>query len=148
MPASSVLHRYQNVTYASYRYYWDNWDVRSHTLDLKWRHELPEHDWFQPHLRLYTQTQASFFHFGLVDGEPLPEYATSDLRLGPLHSVTIGGTYGFKIPGYTGELTIRGEYIHQWGDGHPPDAIGAQQQLDLFPPVEIGTLFVSYSVDL
>lgn len=137
-----------DVTYASYRYYWDDWGVRSHTLDFRWRHDLSDHDWLQPHVRLYTQSQANFFHFGLTDGEPLPEFATSDQRLGPLHSFTIGGTYGVRVPGTGGEFSIRAEYIRQWGDGHPADAIGAQKQFDLFPSLDIGTLFVSYSVDL
>lgn len=136
-----------DVTYATYRYYWDDWGVRSHTLDLKLRHELPEHSWLQPHVRLYTQTQAEFFNFGLEDGAPFPTYATSDERLGPLHSATIGATYGFPVPGYTGTLTVRAEYLHQWGDGHPSSAIGAQQDINLFPPMDTGTLFVTYSVD-
>jgi hypothetical protein len=62
--------------------------------------------------------------------------------------VTLGGTYGFRVPRYAGELSIRAEFIRQWGDGHPASAIGAQRQFDLFPPVATGSLVLSYSVDL
>jgi len=144
--ASSVYHLTDDVLYASYRYYWDDWGVRSHTLDLKYHEELPLHDYLVPHLRLYTQTRADFFVFGLPQGGAVPRYATSDLRLGPLHSVTLGLTYGFTLPDHPGEFTIRGEYIHQWGDGHPASAIGVQQQLDLFPGEDVYTVTGGYTL--
>jgi Protein of unknown function (DUF3570) len=138
----------EDIAYTSYRYYRDDWGVRSHTVDLKLRHDLNEHDWVQPHVRLYTQSSADFFHFGLAQEARIPAFVTSDERLGPLHTVTLGGTYGFRVPRYAGELSIRAEFIRQWGDGHPASAIGAQRQFDLFPPVATGSLVVSYSVDL
>jgi hypothetical protein len=144
--ASSVYHLTTDVLYSSYRYYWDDWGVRSHTLDLKLRHELPEGRFVQPHLRLYTQTAADFFRFGLVQGQEPPTYATSDLRLGPLHSATLGATFGFRIPRHPGEVTVRAEYLRQWGNGHPRGAVGAERALDLFPPLNVGSLVVGYSV--
>ncbi len=143
---SSVYHLETDVLYASYRYYWDDWGVKSHTLDLKYHFDLPEHDYVLPHIRLYTQTEASFFHFALRIGEGLPSLASSDFRLGPLHSLTLGATYGFTLPDQPGEFTVRGEYIRQWGDGHPANAIGVQQQLDLFPPEDIFDITAGYTV--
>ena len=144
---STVYHFARDVLYASYRYYWDDWQVRSHTVDLKYRHELESPSYFEPHVRLYTQTSASFFRFGLIDGAPLPEFASSDLRLGPLKSVTVGGTYGFRLPDSPGEWTVRAEYIGQFGDGHPKDAIGVQRQFSLFPSLSIGSLLIGYSIN-
>jgi hypothetical protein len=144
--ASSVYHLERGVLYSSYRYYWDDWGVRSHTVDVRYRRDLADQAFFQPHVRYYTQTAADFFRFGLIRGDPLPAYATSDYRLGPLHSVTLGGTYGFRIPDQPGEFTARAEYILQWGDGHPPDAVGVQQQLDLMPPLHIATVMVGYTL--
>jgi hypothetical protein len=144
--ASSVYHLATDVFYSSYRYYWDDWGVRSHTLDLKYRRELQRESYLQPHVRLYTQTPADFFRFGLIRGSPLPEFATSDYRLGPLHSATLGATYGFRIPRRPGEVTVRAEYMRQWGDGHPRGAVGAQRGLDLFPPLNVASLVVGYSV--
>jgi hypothetical protein len=145
--ASSVYHLSRDVLYLAYRHYWDTWGVRSDTYDVRLRHELEDDRWVQPHLRFYRQSAADFFVYGLRDGEPLPQYATSDNRLGPLKTVTLGLTYGLPVTAYGGEFRIRGELIHQWGDGHPPDAVGVQQRMDLLPPVDIGALTVSYSVD-
>jgi hypothetical protein len=145
---SSVYHFDTDVLYASYRWYRDDWGVRSHTVDLKYRHELGGQAFLQPHLRLYTQTAADFFRYGLVQGAALPEFATSDFRLGPLRTGTLGATGGFHLLGYPGEFLVRAEYMLQWGAGHPGDAVGIQRTFDLFPAESMGSLYVGYSVDL
>jgi hypothetical protein len=144
--ASSVYHLTDDVLYLSYRYYQDDWRVRSHTYDVKYRHELGDDDYLEPHLRYYSQTAASFFRFSLLDGAPLPELATADYRLGALRSVTVGATYGFRIPDRPGEWTVRAEYIGQLGDGHPGGAVGIQRQFDLAPTVNIGSVVIGYSI--
>lgn len=143
---SSVYHLANDVLYASYRYYWDDWNVRSHTIDARYRRELGDENYIEPHLRYYAQTAASFYRSGLLLGAPLPDFATSDYRLGNLRTVTVGGTYGFRVPDYPGEWTVRAEYIGQFGNGHPPDAVGVQRQFNLFPTNNIGVLYVGYSV--
>jgi hypothetical protein len=144
--AGVVHHFAEDVGYGSYRYYQDDWGIRSHTLDFKYRRDFLEDRWVQPHLRLYAQSAADFFHFGLIDGQSLPSYASSDQRLGPLRTATIGLTYGFRVLPYPGSWSVRAEYLRQWGDGHPPEAVGVQKTLDLMPPVDIGSLLVGYSV--
>jgi hypothetical protein len=114
-------------------------------VDLRLRHELGDDLFVQPHLRGYTQTAADFFRFGLPQGDPLPQFATSDIRLGPLHTATVGATVGFHIPDYPGSFTARAEYVLQWGKGHPGDAIGVQRGFDLMPPVHTGTFTVGYT---
>ncbi len=143
---SSVYHLTDDVLYVSYRYYWDDWNLRSHTLDLKYRHELEDGAYVQPHARIYTQTRASFFHYGIVNGDPTPQYLSSDERLGPLNSVTLGATYGWKPKGSPGEWSFRAEYIRQFGTGYPGSAIGVQREINLMPPVSIGTAMVVYTV--
>jgi hypothetical protein len=143
---SSVYHLERDVLYTSYRYYWDDWGVKSHTIDLKYRTDMPARDWLQPHLRWYKQSAADFFRFGLQPGEPTPRYATSDFRLGPLQSVTVGLTYGTPVPNGPGEITLRGEYLRQWGDGHPANALGVQRSLDLFPSLDTFTIVAGWSV--
>jgi len=145
---ASVYHLTSDVLHASYREYWDDWGVRSHTLDVALRHELDDERWIEPHVRAYTQSSADFFRFSLNQGAPLPEFASADQRLGPLHSVTLGAAFGYRPPGSRGELTLRGEYLVQWGDGYPADAVGIQREMDLMPPVNIGSLTLSYSVPL
>ncbi len=143
---SSVYHLSQDVLYTSYRWYGDDWGVHSHTVDFKLRHELGHDQFLQPHARFYSQTAADFFRFGLVTGRPLPAFASSDQRLGPLRSATVGGTYGFHLGDAPGEFTVRAEYLVQWGLGHPSEAVGVQRRFDLMPPESIGSVLVGYSV--
>jgi hypothetical protein len=151
--ASSVYSMVENVLYLSYRYYWDDWGVRSHTIDARYRIEMQDRSFLQPHLRLYTQTAADFFTYSLVQGAPLPVYASADQRLGPLRSATIGLTYGFRVPDRPGEFTIRAEWIHQWGEGtRTVTTSGSEeggpslQSVDLLPALDIGTLTFGYTV--
>jgi hypothetical protein len=142
---NSAYHLTNDVVYMSYRYYWDDWNLRSNTFDMKYRHELGSGKYIEPEFRFYQQSAASFYTIGLIDGEPLPEFATADYRLGRLNTMTVGASFGFHVPGTPGEFSVRGELIRQTGDGHPPEAIGVQQQFDLFPPLVVGTAVVSYS---
>jgi hypothetical protein len=143
---SSVYHLAEDVFYLSYRYYRDDWKLGSHTVDLKYRRELGNENYLEPHLRFYEQGAADFFRYSLVGGQPLPRYATADARLGELRSLTAGATVGFRLPGSPGEWTVRAEYIAQLGKGHPADAIGVQRDFDLAPRLDIGSLLVGYSV--
>ena len=145
--ASSTYHLADDVLYLTYRYYLDDWQVRSHTFDARYRLELGNENYLEPHLRYYAQTAASFYRIGLVEGDPLPDFATADYRLGAMRTATIGATYGFRIPGSPGEWSVRAEYLGQFGDGHPAEAVGIQRQFDLFPTVSIGSLLVGYSVE-
>ena len=142
---SSVYHLTQDVMYSSYRYYTDSWQVRSHTLDLKYRHDLSDTNYVEPLVRLYTQTKASFYTIGLLQGDSLPAFATSDYRLGALRTVTVGGTFGFQFDDTPGSWTLRGEYIRQAGDSSPPNAVGMQRRFDLVPPLNIFAVVVGYS---
>ncbi len=77
---------------ATYRYYWDDWSVKAHTLEIVYDHRLTE-DWLvSPVVRLYTQTAASFFG----NTFPAPQtYMSSDYRLAALSSILggLGVTY-------------------------------------------------------
>lgn len=47
--------------HVDYRYYSDNWSVRSHTLDVSWHQDLPGGWTVAPGVRAYQQTEASFY---------------------------------------------------------------------------------------
>lgn len=144
--ASSVYHLTQDVLYTSYRYYTDTWGVRSNTLDLQYRHDLgKDGGYVEPHARFYRQTAANFYTIGLVDGAPLPQFATSDYRLGPLTTLTLGTTYAFHFGAVPGLWTLRAEYIRQAGDSSPPNAIGVQRRFDLAPTINTVSLVAGYS---
>jgi hypothetical protein len=110
---SSAYHFESDVLYLSFRGYRDDWDVQSGTADLRLRHEIANGSYLQPHLRYYSQTAARFYVAGLANGEPLPDYASSDYRLGPLRTATIGLTYGFHVSGLPGIVSLRAEYLRQ-----------------------------------
>ena len=150
---SSAYHLERDVLYSSYRYYWDDWGVTSHTLDVKYRSDLPSEIWVQPHLRVYTQTAADFFTHGLPAAAPFPTYASADHRLGPLRSATVGGTVGFHVPRSPGEFSVRVEYMHQWGKGDRPSGEGGEEEDDGGPaphpivaPLDVGTIVLGWSV--
>ena len=134
----------EDVIHVSYRYYWDDWDINSHTLDFRYRHELGSQHYLEPHLRYYTQTEAEFYRHSLIAGENV-EYATADYRLGEMTTTTVGLKYGFPT-GKNGEFGVRAEYMVQSGDSTPSDAIGVQRQQDLFPDVEAVIFQINYSL--
>ena len=144
---SSVYHLSDDVLYSSYRYYWDTWGVRSHTLDLKYRHDLDVGIYVEPLVRYYRQSAATFYTVGLVQGAPLPDFATADYRLGRLQTITLGGTFGYRPEDGPGDWTLRAQYIRQAGDSSPPNAIGIQRRFDLSPPINIFAVAVGYSFD-
>jgi hypothetical protein len=143
---SSVYHLDRDIFYSSYRYYWDDWGIRSHTLDLKYRRELEQAAYVEPHLRYYFQSRATFFRYSLVDEGSLPEFVSADYRLGALQTLTLGLTYSFHRREAPGVWRIRGEYMRQWGNGYPAEAIGKQRGIDLAPPISIGSLVFAYSL--
>ena len=141
----TVHHLTEDVINVSYRYYWDDWDISSHTLDLKYRYELGDGAYLQPRLRYYTQTAADFYRHSLPDNEALPEHVSADYRLGEFTGTTLGLKYGRPV-GQDSEFSMRIEYIQQNGDSNPGDAIGDQKNQDLYPSLDAIVLQASYSL--
>ena len=61
-----------------YRYYWDNWDIVSHTFSLNYMRHLDEHIIFGMSWRTYLQNRAYFFKPQYQQQEAL---MTSDIKL-------------------------------------------------------------------
>ena len=109
-----------NIIHGSYRYYTDDWEVDSHTLDLDYRITFASTSYFETSLRLYTQTAAFFYQnqfyvnnaAGLDPTTLFPDYISADYRLDDMTSVTPGIRYGQEI-GKDGHLRARLEYMHQ-----------------------------------
>jgi len=110
---------------ASYRYMTDDWEIDSHTIDLRYRWPMGENGYLEPHFRFYTQTEAEFYTIGIVDGEPLPSYASADYRLGDFDATTIGLKYGWTTAGGS-DLSVRVELYSQDGD-IPSDRLRGNQ---------------------
>jgi hypothetical protein len=106
-----------NGIHLSYRYYSDDWDVKSHTLDYAHRFTFANADYLEPRIRLYAQSKAEFYQNSFVDpnvgGTPdLPQYLSADYRLDDMASATAGLTYGVRF-GADADLRTRLAYIHQ-----------------------------------
>ena len=113
-------HLTEDAVTLAYRYYWDDWGVRSHTIDLRYHYTLWRGAYLQPHLRYYTQSAAGFYHYSLDDGAPLPDVASADYRLGNLTSATAGLKLGVPF-GKAANLRLRAEYLTQQdADGRFP----------------------------
>lgn len=139
-----VYHLPQDVVHLSYRYYWDDWGIRSNTFDIKYRMELGGHGYLQPEFRYYTQTEADFFRYFLLDGAPLPDHASADYRLAEMDGTTVGVKYGLPV-GKDGEFSVRAAYLQQTGEGHPNQAIGILRQYDLYPGLDATIVQISFS---
>jgi hypothetical protein len=68
------------VLQLSYRFMTDDWGIDSNTLETKLRWPLGADNFIEPQLRYYTQSEADFYRASLVDGQPLPEFASADFR--------------------------------------------------------------------
>lgn len=108
----------EDVLNLSYRYYWDDWDVSSHTLEMKYRYSLGNHHYLQPELRYYVQDKANFYHYNLEDGA-IPTYASADYRLADLKTTTFGLKYGFDINDDS-EFSVRLGKMTQTSNGDAP----------------------------
>jgi hypothetical protein len=104
----------------SYRLFNDDWEIRSHTLDVLYRINMSAKTHLVPHFRFYRQTSAYFYNNSFTrpptDPNPvstvLPEYVSADYRLDDLQSLTAGITLGQYL-GVDGKLRSRVEFIHQ-----------------------------------
>ena len=139
-----VYHLPRDVVHLAYRYYWDDWGITAHTLDLRYRFELPGRSYLQPHLRYSAQTAADFYHHSLVNTAPVPAYASADYRLGDLVTTTVGIKLGLPV-GKNSEFNLRVESMKQTGDSYPADAIGIQRNFDLFPTINTTIAQITYT---
>ena len=117
---------------ASYRYMTDDWEIDSHTIDVRIRFPFNDDYYLEPHLRLYSQSAAEFYQLSLTQGEPLPEYASADQRLGDFDAITIGFKYGWKTGGGN-DMNVRLEYYSQSGNVSSSDLIGNQVGRNNYP---------------
>ncbi len=116
----------------SYRYMTDDWEIDSHTVDLRLRWPIGDKRYIEPHLRFYTQTEAEFYTVSLVDGQSLPAFASNDYRLGHFDSLTAGIKYGWTTRS-DHDLSVRLELYQQRGELAEDKLIGRQTTTTSFP---------------
>jgi hypothetical protein len=127
----------------SYRFGTDDWGVDSHTLDARLRWPIGERGYVEPHLRYYTQTAADFYRFSLIDGAPLPSFASADARLAELEGVTLGLKYGHRTVSGS-EWNARVELYTQSGSVADEQVIGNQVSREQFPGLDAVIVQVGY----
>ncbi len=127
---------------ASYRYMTDDWEIDSHTVDLRYRWPLSDETYVEPHLRFYTQTEAEFYRLSLVDSAPLPTFASADYRLGNFDAITAGLKYGWKTRN-DNDMSVRVELYRQTGSVPAGQVIGNQAARDNYP--DLNAMIVQFS---
>ncbi|HEY9050781.1 MAG TPA: DUF3570 domain-containing protein, partial [Gammaproteobacteria bacterium] len=145
----TVHHLTEDVIHVAYRYYTDDWDVNSHTVDFTYRYELGNGAYLQPHLRYYSQSAAEFFRHSISDTELTAlqasgdNYVSSDYRLGELTSTTLGLKYAMPV-NKNSEFSVRAELINQTNNevnvGTLPNTTG-----DITPDLDAVVFQVGYS---
>jgi hypothetical protein len=101
--------------HSSYRYYYDDWGVSSHTLDLKWAQQINLSQYrfiATPLVRYYTQTKADFY--SLEQNPAADEFNTSDYRLSSYGAFTFGFMSEFKMNNLSFHLDWQ-QYISREG---------------------------------
>jgi hypothetical protein len=134
---------FSTIADLSFRSYSDSWGIRSVTAELSDRIPLPLHLYIQPGFRYYRQSAADFYRPYLVNGAPLPVYASSDGRLGDFNARTNSLQLGLDF-GHS-ELYLRFENYAQHGQSHPAGAIGGLANVNLFDGVSANSVMVGYS---
>ena len=139
----TVYHLPEDVVHLSYRYYWDDWDIKSSTVDLTYRLQLGTHFYLEPHYRYYTQTAANFFTHAIVGNVPM--YASADLRLAALQSNTVGLRFAHQWNTDT-SWGLGFDYMRQTGNAYPADAIGALKNEALFSDLKTTSVTADISM--
>jgi len=85
--------------HVDYRYFDDDWDVVSHTLDVAWVHNWNDDLQLTPFVRYYTQDEAEFFS-NVVDQND--EFFADDHRLSSYGAFT----YGLKVKRDIGNWSV------------------------------------------
>jgi hypothetical protein len=130
---SEVKHSFGGpVLNFSYRFMTDDWSIESHTVETSLRWPIGSASYIEPKLRFYTQGEAEFYRSSLVEGEPLPEFASADFRLGSFDATTAGVKFGHRTASGN-EWSTRLEYYQQSGEIPREQIIGNQSGREQYP---------------
>ncbi len=130
----------------SYRYFWDDWGVISHTATSGLTFAISRKGTLKPSIRWYRQSRADFSRPFLVQGEPLPDYASADSRLATFSAITYGFGYDHRMS-LSSTLQLSFEWYNQHGDPSPPEAFGPLREFDLFPDLKAFMLRIGWAHD-
>ena len=109
-----------NAMNVSYRYYTDDWDISSHTLNVEELHDFSHKLTSGLRLRYYTQTKSNFVQ-EIGNYQVNDTYFATDYRMSAFDSYTIGIPFIYKV-GRKDKLTAsidyyqttQNDYIKSW----------------------------------
>jgi hypothetical protein len=96
---------------ASYRYYWDDWSVKAHMLDLTFDQRMGRRWILTPRLRYYRQGSASFFAYDFQSSQP---NMSSDYRLSSFWSWLAGIGLTLELNDHV-SFNLAATYLDQTG---------------------------------
>lgn len=99
----------RNAVRAEYRYFWDTWDVRAHTVQASYSRYAGERWLADGHVRFYSQN-AALFYSDNATSETL--YVSRNRQLSTFTNLSIGGklTYSYGRVGEHFDVKFNGAY--------------------------------------
>ena len=82
------IKRTNSALHMDYRYFADDWEVQSHTVEFAWYQNLANSWQLVPELRWYTQTEAAFYQI-YFDNPRNDGYYSNDYRLSPFEALSV-----------------------------------------------------------
>jgi len=138
-------HLDNSILDVSYRYLSNDWKVQSHTIDTHWRFLVGDGSFWEPHIRFYQQSAAEFYTPFLAQTASVPNFASSDYRIGDLTTYTIGLKYGFTVGNEGDRAEIRVEYYKQTpNSANQPQGIANLEGFNLYPDLDAFILQFNY----
>lgn len=103
----------RHAVHAEYRYYWDNWGIKAHTVEGGYSRYFGD-KWLADGFLRFNHQGAALFYSDNAEGESL--YITRNRQLGTFNSTSVGGKVGYtwmKVPGrYEVKLNASYELVH------------------------------------
>ncbi|MFO1339687.1 MAG: DUF3570 domain-containing protein [Burkholderiaceae bacterium] len=99
----------RHAMHAEYRYFWDNWGIKAHTLEGGYSRYFGD-AWMADALIRYNKQGAALFYSDNAPTETL--YVTRNRQLGDYSNVSLGGKLSYtwaKVPGRY-EIKLNGSY--------------------------------------
>lgn len=128
---------------AAYRFMTDDWEIDSHTVDLRYRWPLGGNRYLEPHVRYYKQSHAGFYRPSVDGSLPPPVHASADYRLGEFDAITVGLKYGWETVSGN-EWSARLEFYSSDGTVPGDLLIGNQAGREIYPGLDAIIAQISY----
>lgn len=103
---------------ADYRYYWDTWGIRGHTLELGYNRNLAPGWLLESFVRYYRQNHAVFYSDNAPD-QTL--YITRNRELSTMHDIGPGASVSYTLRSVPGKYDVKLSATYQFIDFHYAD---------------------------